>query len=155
MKKVTHGPITYFAIISWLVIVACNKHAHPLYKLEGCWKYDSDHDIYESWRKVNDSLMLGKGFSVKGDDTTVNEEVQLWLTEKEVRYIAKVHGQNDDSPVIFLLRGTTRDEFCFENPQHDFPQKICYRFIHDTLMSVTIAGNNDQQRSSWLLSRKK
>ena len=68
-----------------------------------------------------------------------------------IAYIAQPGG---DRPVLFRAVKVTEGEAVFENPEHDFPQRLEYR-REDAHLTMTISGIEQGQRrtSSWSLVR--
>jgi hypothetical protein len=50
-------------------------------------------------------------------------------TDKTVFYTPTVPDQNDAKPVPFRMVSYEGHVVVFENPDHDFPQRIVYRFV--------------------------
>lgn len=82
--------------------------------------------MLETWKEKNRTLMTGKGLKLVGGDTTIQESIQLYANHKQIWYVPTVADQNDGAPVAFKLVSSTSHQFVFENPQHDFPQRIVY-----------------------------
>ena len=93
--------------------------------LEGDWVRRTEHgEATESWKRVSDNTMEGVGFITSGDSVGISEYLRVERFGEEVFYTAKP-GQSP-FPTSFLM--TTGDEkhVVFENPSHDFPQRIIY-----------------------------
>lgn len=96
---------------------------------------------YESWVKINDSVLAGKSYRlINTMDTLLLEEVQLVRKGSTIFYIPVVQGQNDLLPVSFKLISTEKDVFVFDNPEHDFPQKINYELPKNDNLHAWIEG---------------
>lgn len=110
--------------------------------LEGTWTMQTKRGItYESWVKVNDSVLAGKSYRlINTMDTLLLEEVQLVRKSNAIFYIPVVQGQNDLLPVTFKLISTEKDVFVFDNPEHDFPQKINYELPKNDNLHAWIEG---------------
>jgi hypothetical protein len=70
-------------------------------------------------------------------------------------YTATVEGQNDDKPVAFKLTTATEKQMVFENPKHDYPQKISYTQITPDSVVAKISGIQQGKPSSEQFSMKK
>jgi hypothetical protein len=70
-------------------------------------------------------------------------------------YIATVKGQNNDKPVTFVRNDTIEKQLVFENPKHDFPQKIVYSMITKDSIVIEISGMQQGKLSSERFSMKK
>ncbi len=81
----------------------------------------------ETWQLVDDSTFTGTGVGMAAGDTAFAESLRLELRAGQVDYIARAFGQNNDQPVAFRATHLGTDSLVFENPSHDFPQRINYR----------------------------
>ena len=110
--------------------------------LLGTWEYrdDSGNVSYESWTKVNDNEFSGESYVLQGEDTIIFEIIQLTQKQDSIFYIAKVEGQNNNLPIRFALTSISENLMIFENPAHDFPQKIEYSKVDNKLMIAEISG---------------
>lgn len=115
-----------------------------LMQLEGTWSIADEPATFEIWCKVNDTLLEGKGFSVNGGDTTVNETLQLSFAEGEINYTAHVMQQNDGKPISFKLAHAANGLFTFENPEHDFPKGITYKFLKNNKLQITLVAQRER-----------
>lgn len=102
---------------------------------------------YENWTKLNNSEFSGKSYVLKGKDTLVFESIRLHEGRDGFFYIPAVRNQNGGLPVRFALKSISDHEFIFENPQHDFPQRISYTKITEDSLVAEISGiKNGQER---------
>ena len=109
--------------------------------LVGAWKSAQPEGIaYEIWSKENDTCLAGKSFLVRGPDTIPMETMKLKQTGKDLLYIPTVNGQNGGQPVSFTLTSGASEEMVFENPTHDFPQKITYKHVTPDSLFAAISG---------------
>lgn len=117
--------------------------------LIGTWEnQDPQGKMIEIWSKANDSIYIGESYYIKGKDTLHSEQIQLVQVGDKVQYIPTVKGQNNDQPVNFNLTSKTDKELVFENPKHDFPQKIVYKKITADSLVATISGTQQGKASS-------
>ena len=131
-----------------VVVASCqNKSEKKFDKLEkmnwliGSWEQKlPDGTISESWTKENDSTFSGKSFFIKDKDTVHSESIVLIQKKEDLLYIPTVIGQNNDEAVTFTLSSDIDNTFSFENPTHDYPQKITYKKISETNLLATISG---------------
>jgi hypothetical protein len=68
--------------------------------------------------------MLGMARTVRGDALVEYESVLIKEQGGKLAYEAHPSGQ---PPATFLTATATDSEVVFENPQHDFPQRVGYR----------------------------
>ncbi len=110
----------------------------------GAWTCPAgDAMVIESWAAENDSTLAGKSYIVKGKDTMPDETIILQQRGAEVAYIPTVTNQNAGQPVKFVQTSANGKEWVFENPTHDFPQKIKYTKVTNDSLVATISGRED------------
>ena len=117
--------------------------------LLGDWQNKTARGISsESWKKLNDSTFLGKSYVLRGTDTVSAEHIRLEEHNGTLYYIPTVKNQNEGKPVIFTMTTALANGFIFENPKHDFPQKISYDLIgKDSLMAEISGTYKGKQRA--------
>ncbi|MGB5815735.1 MAG: DUF6265 family protein [Thermoanaerobaculia bacterium] len=100
--------------------------------LAGCWaSVGAEAGSGEQWMEPAGGTLLGVNRTVKGSETVAHEFMQIRETESgEIEFIANPSGQSE---AAFSLVGLSADEVVFENPDHDFPQRIIYRLKGDDL----------------------
>ncbi|MCE3283382.1 MAG: hypothetical protein K0Q66_2119 [Chitinophagaceae bacterium] len=112
--------------------------------LLGSWKSSTSHGIaLESWQVASDSSFTGVSHFIQGKDTVSSESIRLVQDGNDLLYIPTVKNQNNSQPVTFRMTSSTNDQFVFENPAHEYPQKITYtRISSDSLLAV-VSGKMD------------
>jgi hypothetical protein len=124
----------------------------------GSWYMNTpDGTISEEWEKVNDSLYSGFSIMVtpKGD-TVFIEDIKLTGNAEGLCYMPTVSNQNKGEEVRFKEKTATGDEIVFENPAHDFPQRIIYRKLSDSTIVASIEGeqNGKMRKEEFSYKRK-
>ena len=89
-------------------------------------KQNRQKETLETWKKVNDSTFKAESYFIKEKDTLHFETIILQQKGEKLTYNATVKGQNNDKAVAFNLTSATEKKLVFENPKHDYPQKITY-----------------------------
>ena len=117
--------------------------------LIGEWQNNStEGNATEVWKKKNDSTFVGNSYFVIGKDTVSSETISLEQNGNKLFYIPTVQDQNAGKPVKFTLTSSTSNQLIFENPKHDFPQKISYtKITNDSLMAEISGMMNGKQNS--------
>ena len=134
------------AIISLVLIAglfSCKDQKGGLDKyswLLGNWKTIKGTSTYESWKAENDTLYTGTGYRLYGTDTIISEYLKLVKRGDRFIYSASVPDQNKGRTVSFWLVSNTADSIVFENPNHDFPNRITYMKIGSDKMKTIITG---------------
>lgn len=98
--------------------------------LTGCWETNlRGREVNEQWMKPGGGIMLGMARTVSQGKAAEFEFTQI-REDKDgaIYYVAKPSGQAEAS---FKLAKLQNKEAVFENPQHDFPQRIIYRLQPD------------------------
>lgn len=138
----------FFMIFMLVLLQSCNRTSYSLYDLEGIWKTEEGPLFYEQWTLMPDSSLKGKGFTVKGSDTLILENIRLRQKEGNWIYEAQASGQNDGQSIAFSLKEKSGNSWIFENLSHDYPNRIIYSLVNvSTLKARTenTAGNKVQQ----------
>ena len=93
--------------------------------MAGRWCSDADAQrIEEVWLAPAGGLMIGMGRTMAPNRRTEFEFLRVELRDGVPTYLAQPQGA---PPVAFKLTQSTDSSVRFENPQHDFPQRIEYR----------------------------
>jgi hypothetical protein len=107
--------------------------------LKGCWSLSRNgRETTEHWMKPAGGTMLGLSRTV-ADGKTVEFEFTRIRQEpsSDIFFIAKPSGQPE---VTFKMIKGSANEVVFENPQHDFPQRVIYRRQGDNTLLGRIEG---------------
>jgi Domain of unknown function (DUF6265) len=126
---------------------ASSSEIDQLAWLSGCWAaHNADEGSIEYWSSPAGDMMLGASKTVKGGKTIAYEFIQIRvISGGKLAYVAKPSGQNE---ATFPLASLTANEFIFENPAHDFPQRISYRLVKPGELLARIEGtHNGKQRA--------
>lgn len=110
--------------------------------LAGTWSFERNGRVVtERWTAPAGGMMLGTSQTVAGERTLDYEFVVL-RTDKEGRvvYVAKPSRQPE---ATFTLVKVVDREVVFENPTHDFPQRISYALKADGTLLAAIEGTKD------------
>lgn len=109
--------------------------------LIGTWKNSTPERMFsETWIRLDDTTMQAKTVFTEGKDTISKESINLVQRKNEIFYVVEVNNQNGGKPVNFKLVSSSQDSLVFENPKHDFPQKIRYYKISNDSLVAEISG---------------
>jgi uncharacterized protein DUF6265 len=101
--------------------------------LQGCWQLTAgDRIVEEQWMAPRAGVMLNAGRTVRGSQLIEYEWVLLREKDGVLEYEAHPSGQ---ASAVFTARTTTDNEVVFENPAHDFPQRVGYKRDGDSLLA--------------------
>jgi hypothetical protein len=93
--------------------------------LQGCWQLESGPRVVEEqWMAPRAKSMLGMGRTVRGETLVESESVLIKEQDGGLAYEAHPSGQPS---ATFHASAATDAEVVFENPTHDFPQRVGYR----------------------------
>jgi hypothetical protein len=93
--------------------------------IAGCWEQSAGARlIEEQWMRPRAGLMLGVSRTVVGDSLREYEQVALFQRGEHLVYAATPARQ---APAEFASTAVSDSAVTFENPAHDFPQRIIYR----------------------------
>ena len=112
--------------------------------LLGEWLHAGTDDtwVHEQWRREGEEGLVGLGFVMSGNDTVFIEELAIQWGGGDAYYAARIPTQNRGEFVHFQLTSSLPDSLVFENPDHDFPQRIVYR-LEDGGWHVRVYGLQD------------
>ncbi len=96
------------------------------------------HSGYETWSKVSDLKLSGKGVTLKGNEVIFTENLELIVNGIDIFYVVRLTGEK--KPVYFKLTLLNNNGFTCENRAHDFPKKITYKRSGKYVKAV-ISGN--------------
>ena len=107
--------------------------------LQGCWAVDgAERGSGEQWMAPAGGSMLGMSRTVRNGRTTGYEFIRIARgADGKFAFIAQPSGQ---AQAIFPLVRQDGDSAVFENPAHDFPQRITYRRAGKTGLHARIEG---------------
>lgn len=111
--------------------------------LAGCWSAErAEAGSIEQWTAPAGGLMLGLSRTLRGARVVEFEFMQIRaLADGRVLFIAQPGGQ---APTSFTLQPAAADGGAvFENPAHDFPQRVIYRRGSDGSLAARIEGLRD------------
>lgn len=113
--------------------------ARQLAWLSGCWSADDgEFGSGETWTPAAGGTLLGMSRTVRNGRTVEHEFMAIQPHEDGTRLVfsALPSGQQHTRFVQVQL---TAAEVMFENPQHDFPQRVAYR-REGTRLTARIEG---------------
>ncbi|NUQ11929.1 MAG: PD40 domain-containing protein [Gemmatimonadaceae bacterium] len=106
--------------------------------LAGCWELRApDRVTLEMWMPPLGDLMLGASRTTVGAATSEYEHLRLKVERDRLIYTAVPSGQREAS---FTSTALSDSLLVFENPAHDFPQRIIYRRRGADSMVARIEG---------------
>lgn len=120
--------------------------------MAGEWTADADGKwTEERWSTPCGGIMLGTSRSVK--DGAVREFEFVRVEDGKDGAPAYIAQPGGGAPVAFRLVKSEAASATFENPGHDYPQRIVYARNGDAL-TATISAIDGSNAMSWTLSRR-
>lgn len=138
--------LSYYLVIILIVLTSCvvDHPELPLW-LEGEWKTNNRSGFMgENWAQENDTLISGQGMVHIAGQLRVMEEINIYISDGEMYYTAKVSEQNDGKQIIFVGTYIAPGHLVFENPEHDFPTRIVYKRTDSGTLEVNLSGRDKE-----------
>ena len=106
--------------------------------MSGSWTTTSGGSVIEEhWTKPAGGTLIGMGRTLKGEKTAFFEFLRIETRPDGVFYVAQPKGR---PPVSFRLVEQKDGFVAFENPQHDFPQRVTYQRAAENSMVAEVSG---------------
>jgi len=96
---------------------------------------------YEEWKVINNDLYEGGSKTIKEGKTIFSETLKIENIAEGIFYVADV--AHNPAPVKFKLTSVSDTSAVFENPQHDFPQRITYLLEEGNLHAIIEGPGKD------------
>ena len=125
---------------TFLLVLTLNQPTDPaaLSWIAGCWRRESAGRVVEEvWMAPAGDGMLGMSRTVAKGRIVDYEFLQIRVRDGRLVYIAKPSGQPE---ATFTATTIGPREMIFENPAHDFPQRIIYRLQGEAGLVARIEG---------------
>jgi hypothetical protein len=115
--------------------------------LAGCWCGGSEGgEEEECWMSPRGTVMPGLHRDVAASGRTFFEYLRIAATEEGVVFYASPGGRTSTAfPLVHL--GV--EEVVFENPGHDWPQRLTYRRLPEGSLAVRAEGAGGSQPREW------
>jgi hypothetical protein len=111
--------------------------------LSGCWELrDGVRRVEEQWMQPRGGMMLGMSRTVRDGATVEYEFLQIRKEGGRLVLTARPSGQAETSFSSVEAAGT---KVVFENPAHDFPQRILYERRPDGSLHARIEGMRNNE----------
>lgn len=112
--------------------------------ISGCWEMNNNGRVTtERWAKATDNLMLGTSQTVKETKSVSFEFLRIVNNGQGLMYVAQPSGAKE--PTAFAAKTVSAGEVVFENPKHDFPQRIIYKQTKPDTLDARIEGKQGEK----------
>lgn len=118
--------------------------------MAGYWlSCEGGRQVSETWTGAGSGILLGVGLTRTARGAAEFEFVRIAPHQDGYAYFAQPGGR---APVAFKLAISRPDRVVFENPAHDFPQRITYERADDSL-TARIETADGRNAMSWRFAR--
>jgi hypothetical protein len=133
--RLTTNAVALLACGAWSTGLAAQ--GEPFGWLAGRWCLEAQGQLVEElWLPARGGIALGLSRTVEADKTVSFEYLRIERSATATQYLAQPQGR---PATAFALTASGADWARFENPAHDFPQRIEYRRDGDRL-HASVAG---------------
>jgi hypothetical protein len=106
--------------------------------LQGCWERTTgQRTVEEQWMAPRGKTMMGMSRTVQGDRVLEYEFLILREQGDQLAYEAHPSGQ---PTATFVSKTIDEKMVVFEDPAHDFPQRVAYRLDGPDALTAWIEG---------------
>ena len=131
-------------LLSMLVAAGASSTIDQVSWLQGCWQLESGGRVVEEqWMVPRGGVMLGMGRTVR--DGTLVEYESVILREQDGRLAYEAHPSGQPS-AVFTSASVSESTVIFENPTHDYPQRVGYQRDGDSLLAWIDGTANGKSR---------
>ncbi|HYD37573.1 MAG TPA: DUF6265 family protein [Allosphingosinicella sp.] len=137
---------------AWLVAAASPHEASKLGWMSGRWVSEAgDRWTEENWSEPRAGMMLGSGRSGRG--AQLRDWEFMRIAPDADGHLAFWGSPRGAPAVPFRLKSLSASEAVFENPRHDYPQRVVYRRDGEVLVA-TVSLVDGSNANSWRYSRR-
>ena len=132
-----------------LLLLACSLYAGDvsgLFWMTGCWAGEEGQSrVEEQWTKPAGGQMMGVSRTIRAGKVVFHEFLLIDTDQEGAYYLPRL--SNGAEPVKFRLTTQSETGAIFENPAHDFPQRIIYRKTEGGLFARIDGKQNGKDRA--------
>jgi len=135
-------PLVALTALAPALVRADDTSLERLGWLAGCWAAEQgEAGSVEHWLPLAGGTMLGIGRTVRNGRTVEHEFMQIRLNaEGQPVFIAQPSRQKE---ATFVATSIGERAVTFENPAHDFPQRVIYRAVGESGLAARIEGQRN------------
>ena len=128
------------------------KGLEQLAWMAGSWAMDHGGTyVEEHWTPARGNTMLAVARTTRGQRTVFYEFLRIEQAGGTITYYGAPKGRYPATP--FKMTEASGDKVVFENPQHDFPQRITYWREGPDGMGARVEGKDGKGAESWTFKR--
>jgi hypothetical protein len=124
--------------------------------LKGCWEMNRPErrsKITEQWMEPSGGTLLGISRTVRDGKTAGFEYMRIEVRTDGLYFVSKPSENKQET--AFPLKQFTPGNAVFENPDHDFPQRVIYRSDKPDTLNARIEGTQNGKSSGVDFSYKR
>lgn len=126
-------PILVALFVAHTAVAGAQRATDQLSWLTGCWERRTANGIVEEhWSSSAGGMLHGFGRTVRRDTVVDYEFVRIYSVGDTLVYEAQPARQGKAE---FRAVPPFSPEVVFANPAHDFPQRVIYRRVADSLLA--------------------
>lgn len=115
--------------------------------MTGCWQGRLGRTVLqEQWNSPAGGMMMGMSRNLKDGRPVFSEFMRIETRGADVYFVARI-GDSKQAPTPFKLIAHEAKKVVFENPDHDFPQRIIYRGDEDGLVGRIEGKHQGKERA--------
>ncbi|MEI6765379.1 MAG: DUF6265 family protein [Bacteroidota bacterium] len=109
--------------------------------MEGSWEYKCpEYQMYEVWKKTNDTLFEGRSIMIIGQDTSFTEKLSITGGGINIFYNTATDNEMYNTRSSYLLISSKGKKLMFENKDNKEQSLITYQRKKAGLMIVRMEG---------------
>ncbi len=147
------APLVAAAVLSFTTLPATAQELVDIAWLAGSWVERKDGTVTEeTWLPPGGGMMIAVNRTVAPGKRTTFELLRIESRDGRPVYVASPGGQ---SPTEFKSIEATATRVVFENPAHDFPQRILYWREDSDILFARIEGKiqGKERARQWRFER--
>ena len=112
--------------------------------ISGCWEINTPEKkrlVSEQWMSPAGDVMMGMSRTIRNGKLSNYEYLRIVEDANGINYISRPSENKEDT--AFKLVKWAANEAVFENPTHDFPQRIIYKLSKPDALWARIEGSNN------------
>jgi len=114
--------------------------------MAGCWSGQAGAMTFEEvWTRAASGNMMGISRVLKSGRVVFSEFMRIETKDGIMIYTPRIG--STQAPVEFRMKSMNETEVVFENPAHNFPQRILYRRTPDGLQGRIEGTEKGKQRA--------
>ena len=152
MKVVIHSLLIMLAFAATGVGQTAGESAKATIEsfafMKGCWAIERPErkvQIVEQWMAPAGGTMIGMSRTMRDGKTTGWEYMRIESGDSGIFFVSKPKENKEET--YFRLKTSAMNELVFENPDHDFPQRVMYRASGPDSLNARIEGMQNGKSS--------